>query len=241
MANTHALDLESGSSQYAATGNSPTNLNFGTSFTIEMWLNPETVSIGAMAVLAKMAGAGARSWNLQINRNTGGKLAYLYSTDGTNVGGISDNNTALSGSVWTHVALTYDGTTFTWYLNAGPDGTTNSSGINPFDSTARVIVGADDVGGSAGSFYDGKVDDVRIWSDARTQQEIEDNMNVELVGNEANLIFYSRLNNSYSDETSNNNDLTASGDPVFTTDVPFTGVFPGGNPIFFSGGGLGLA
>ena len=56
----------------------------------------------------------------------------------------------------------------------------------------------------------GKVDEVRIWSDTRTQGEIQGNMDKTLVGNESGLVAYYPMdvNNNYSmiiDKTSNAN------------------------------------
>ena len=60
-----------------------------------------------------------------------------------------------------------------------------------------------------------------MWSDIRTASEIADNAGVELTGSEGNLVGYWKLNNDYTDETSNGNDLTASGSPVFSTNIPW--------------------
>ena len=56
----------------------------------------------------------------------------------------------------------------------------------------------------------GKVDEVRIWNDTRTQGEIQGNMDKTLVGNESGLVAYYPMdvNNNYSmiiDKTSNAN------------------------------------
>ncbi|HOS41940.1 MAG TPA: hypothetical protein PLG31_19595, partial [Spirochaetota bacterium] len=40
----------------------------------------------------------------------------------------------------------------------------------------------------------GRIDDVRIWSDARSDVEIAANYNAELVGNEAGLVAYWKFN-----------------------------------------------
>jgi len=72
-------------------------------------------------------------------------------------------------------------------------------------------------------FFDGLIDEVRVWNDIRSDAEVDDNKLTELVGNEAGLAGYWKLNNDYLDETSNNNDLTAVAAPVFSTDVPFVG------------------
>ena len=42
-------------------------------------------------------------------------------------------------------------------------------------------------------YFDGIVDEVRIWNVARTQTQIQDNVNKTLVGNEANLVAYYRM------------------------------------------------
>jgi hypothetical protein len=61
----------------------------------------------------------------------------------------------------------------------------------------------------------------RVWSDIRSEAEIQTNYQRELAGNEDNLVAYWKLNNNYLDETTNDNDLTASGSPVFSDNVPF--------------------
>lgn len=80
---------------------------------------------------------------------------------------------------------------------------------------AETVVGVTDY------YLDAKVDDIRAWSDARTSGEISANYNVELVGNEANLEGYWKVNNAATDETANANNLTLSGSPAYSTDIPF--------------------
>ena len=64
----------------------------------------------------------------------------------------------------------------------------------------------------AGYYHTGKIDEVRIWDDVRTQAEIQDNMYKELVGNESNLVAYYNFNDgrgtSVLDLTSNDNNGT---------------------------------
>ena len=69
-------------------------------------------------------------------------------------------------------------------------------------------------------FCDGHFDELRIWTDIRTAQEISDNYQTELVGNEANLVGYWKFNNDLTDETSNSYDLTGVNSPTFSTDIP---------------------
>ena len=99
----------------------------------------------------------------------------------------------------------------------GTDAGTQTSIVN---STAAFVIGTFD-GGT--DYLDGLIDDVRIWNAIRSATDIANARSAQLLGSETNLQGYWRLNNNYTDLTSNNNTLTASGSPVFSTDVPFTG------------------
>ena len=66
---------------------------------------------------------------------------------------------------------------------------------------------------SYAQYFDGQIDEVRIWDDARTQAEIKNNMYNELSGSESNLVAYYNMNEAsgttLNDLTSNLNDGTA--------------------------------
>jgi hypothetical protein len=69
---------------------------------------------------------------------------------------------------------------------------------------------------------DGYLDDVRVWDDLRSGAEISANYDSELVGDEANLQGYWKLNNDWTDTHANSNDLTPQNSPVFQSgDLPF--------------------
>jgi hypothetical protein len=100
-------------------------------------------------------------------------------------------------NAWSHIAVSIDDTTVQMYLNGAliPINTmvgTNVPGFKP--STDAIVIG---------SFYNqpnnytsitANIDDVRIWHKAKTQAEIQSEMNTELVGNETDLFAYWKLN-----------------------------------------------
>lgn len=80
-------------------------------------------------------------------------------------------------------------------------------------------------GGSNTDFYDGLMDDVRVWNDIRTASEIMNYNREVLTGSEGNLVAYYKLDSAVTDsQTSGNNNLTANNSPTYSTDIPFYGV-----------------
>lgn len=229
MANTYSLDLESSSSQYAyITDANQTGLDITGDFTIEAWLKFETLPSVAgkkMTIAGKWAD-GVRQYIMQIT--TANKLEITCSDNGSDSSGhwvrFTSNSAIISETgVWYHIAGTFDISeeTATMYVNGSSKANTKSGSIgatltnqnNPF----RI---GSSIDGSYGEYFDGLIDDVRVWNDIRTGQEISSNYQKELVGNEAGLVAYYKFNDSALDETSNNNDLTLSGSPSYSTDVP---------------------
>jgi gliding motility-associated-like protein len=100
-------------------------------------------------------------------------------------------------NTWYHAAATYDGSVIKYYLNgclinsipASGDLVTNNflAGIgmqsqNPTATTEN---------------FKGNIDEVRIWNIARTEQEIQLNMNFLIPTNQPGLLAYYKFNNNY--------------------------------------------
>src|SRR3990167_7449913 len=220
MANTYSLDLEAGSSQYAAIADvSQTGLDLAGDMSAEAWVKFESTpgASGIYTIISKYQPASNKSYLFYLYNDAGTlNLRFIGSNDGSTDNTVSVTWTPSVGT-WYHTAVTKSGTTVKFYVNAAQQGTDQTiANATLFNGTAQFSIG--EAGG--GSFFDGLVDDVRMWSDVRTGTEITNNYQVELAGNEANLVGYWKLNNDYLDETANNNDLTASGSPVFSTDIP---------------------
>lgn len=226
MANTHSIDLELSSSQYLSIADaSQTGLDLTGDFTLECWIKAETNNT-TRYVLAKHT-SGQTSYILYLTSN--GKVGLDVSDNGTTNAGhfvdfVTQNIVIPSTGTWHHIAISYDASETTPIIYV--DGvsktfdTSGTVGTSVFNGTAPFEIGTD---ASRTYYYDGLIDDVRVWNDIRTGTEISDNYQKELVGNEAGLVAYWKLNDSLLDETSNNNDLTNNNSAVFSTDVPFVG------------------
>ena len=98
---------------------------------------------------------------------------------------------SLTSGIWYHVAGVRNGTTMTLYLNGKSVATSTIS-----SNSISVNSGSLDIGyfPSYGQYFDGQIDEVRIWNDARTEAEIKANMYSELSGLENNLAAYYPMN-----------------------------------------------
>ena len=231
MANTHSIDLEASSSQYLSIANaSQTNLNITGNFTLEAWIKIESFVPNSAPYIAGVVSKGYQvsSQNSQyyikfVNSGT------EYLRFGIDTGGSSyravwtyTSGTDLVVDTWYHIAGIYNGTTYKLYVDGVEKASTTSS-VDPASNSQPFTIGCEQTDGTPDRYFDGLIDDVRIWNDARTTTEITDNMSTELVGDEAGLVGYWKLNNSLLDETSNDNDLTNNNSATFSTDVPFSG------------------
>ena len=111
-----------------------------------------------------------------------------------------DNDNQPSGvsagtNQWVHFAMTWDGTTVRAYVN----GVLKASKVSTSSSQTTLMTGMSDLvmGGYPPAYFNGQIDEFRIWNVARSAAEITSTMNHTLAGNEPGLTGYWKF-----DETS---------------------------------------
>jgi len=220
--NTKSLDLESSSSQYASKTDHSA-LSITGNITVEAWIKPESLAAGT--ILSKWYQDGTLK-SYGFFTNTTGSLSFSYSGDGNNESGATSGLIIAPEDLgtWIHVAVSVVVSTraCSFYKNGVLVGTVTATGTQSaiHDNSSTFAIGARDIQGTPDTFFDGKIAEVRLWSTNRTQAQIREKAFSNLVGNETNLNGYWKLNDNYNDTTSNANNLTSSGSPVFATDVP---------------------
>ena len=132
--------------------------------------------------------------------------SYITAYDGSNW---QDVSYSLSSEIWIHMAFSFDGSDMTFFIDGENIGSTSFSWS--LDTSLNIKIG----GYNSGSDIDGYYADIRLWDHARTQTEIQDNMNKRLVGNEEGLVGYWPMKegsgSTVYDESTNNNDGTIHG------------------------------
>ena len=108
---------------------------------------------------------------------------------------------------WVHIAMTWDGTVLTTYVNGLPKITAQGSGSATTLNTAQstLTIGYNPTNSNC---FNGYFDEFRVWNVARSATEIKDNYNKPMVGNETGLVGYWKF-----DEASG----TTTADAVTTT------------------------
>lgn len=221
--NTHSLDLEASSSQYASiTDASQTGLDITGDFSFECWFKPETISIN-QNLISKWV-SGNRSYRVLLNSTN--ELVVNYSGDGTNITGITSSAAlSISTGTWYHIGVSVDVSAKTAVMsldgsNVATDAATGTQ-TSVYNGGAEFNIGAVDEG--AAEFLDGLIDECRLWNVQRTVSDFNNYKDDEISGSTSGLAGYWRLNNDYTDQTTNANTLTGNNTPVFSTDVPFVG------------------
>lgn len=216
MAQTHSLDLEASSSQYAGVADTAA-LDITGNLTLMAWYTPESFATSAEHnIITKWRTTdNNRSYRLIVES---AQLRLDTSSAGTAETQSTAAFTFVPGRTY-HVAVSCSSTTATLYVDGRNIGTATCES-SKFNSAAPFRVGANGNGTPSG-FADGLIKDVRVFGSALTQAQIiaaaySENYTGVTPAGEWNF------NNAYTDSSGNGNTLTASGSPVFSTTIPWT-------------------
>ena len=148
-------------------------LDLTSAMTLEAWVNPSAL--------------GAR-WRTALLKENGTGLAYaLYANDGANRAagfintgsdqGVLSPAGASPVNTWTHLATTYDGATLRVFANGAQVATRNQTGTIR-TSTSPLRFGGN--GAWLDEFFQGRLDEIRIYDRALTAAQISSDMNAPI-------------------------------------------------------------
>lgn len=153
--------------------------------TLETWVNPGVSGTGGIFSIEGVV-------NCIVNSNGGVRFFF----DGSS-GGSINFSAGINDGAWHHLAATNDNGTTSVYVDGDLVGTqTETVGLATIATLTRPItIGALSPGSGPGSFFEGLIDDVRVWDDVRTDSEIQNNIcGLTNPGAEPNLIAYYDFN-----------------------------------------------
>lgn len=143
-------------------------LDFEDGFTLEAWVRPDSLGTYASVLMRESSQA---------------HFGYaLYGTDSGGPSGITSddlsNSTSIRGASeiptdeWSHLALTYDGDDLKLYVD-GDLVDSATSAVAPQDSDGDLQIGGNT---TWGEYFDGTIDEVKLYNDALDDTEIEEDM-----------------------------------------------------------------
>lgn len=198
---TNALTFD-GSSNVVIVPNNPIfDLTTGT---VEAQINPSALNATNMEIAGNRSGGSTR-YSFHVS------ATQLGLWNGSNFGTV---NVAIPTNTWTTVSFVTDGTNTTAYVNGVSAGvmTVNGDGLTPitFGSATGMTfdIGASVNVASNAEFFQGAIDEVRVWSTQQTPAQISADMNFTLQGNEPGLVALYSFDQGIASGT-NSNLLTA--------------------------------
>lgn len=180
-----ALDFDGSNDLiYTDTYSSATN-----SLTLEAWIYPRATNYRRIISNYKGTTFGGQfsldTYNA-TNNGRGLRFFVIGSTSATHSVTVAN---VLTLNTWNHVASTFDNGVMKIFVN-GIAVATSTAPFTSIPSNVNEITIGEDPTIVVSEYFNGMMDDIRIWTTARTASEISTNMTNCLVGNEAGLKNY---------------------------------------------------
>lgn len=161
-------------------------LNPTGAFTFEAWVLETSASASGEDCRSIAGKSYTQAWWIGICRVGGNRVIRAYLKGG----GSAKNGGIVPLNQWTHVAVTWDGTTQRHYINGELAFSTALAG--PLStSTSELRIGSDAAWDHPPT---GSIDEVRLWNVARSITELRNSLNVEITTPQSGLIAVWPLN-----------------------------------------------
>lgn len=138
------------------------SLEFSNAITVAVWIKP--TAVGRRTIVSKGSPDG-----FFLRTETNGKIEFRFNanTNGTQFRVLSNQSYPTNGT-WMHVAVTFDGTRSTMYINGVQDNTASYSPSVIRPNTTNLQIGAWD----GINRYSGDLDDLRLYSSVLSASEV---------------------------------------------------------------------
>ena len=194
------------------------NNDYSQGFTVEAWVQYSSFKQSWSRIIEFGNGPGQNNivlGHVGTSKNIG---FHLYTTSGLHTIEIAN---ALEIGKWTHIAVT---------ISESREGKLYQNGqlvqSKPFalpDIVNRKLNYIAKSSWAQDGYFEGEIAEVRVWNIVRTPEEIKQNINSRLSGNEPGLVGYYPLNGDANDKTSKANHGTINGAIWQQGEVPITG------------------
>lgn len=210
-------------------------LDITSAITIEAWIYRTATGVVEQNLIDKSVNDAACNYRFSVQND---KLAWWRS--GASGGEFSTSS--IPANVWVHVAMTLSGGTLKFYINGVLDATVSTGNTTLGSANAGLLyIGNSSVStGTTGTrYFYGRMEELRIWSVARSAAEIKANAyNVNVSSNAPGLVGYWRFNDGSGTTLTNQCTTTGSALDGSLVNSPAWTASPvqfGGNALQFNG------
>jgi VCBS repeat-containing protein len=180
-----ALDFD-GTDDYVQLTNRAIDNSQLANFSLEMWFKTSQTNKGALYE--------QHMW-IRMDPSNDRIRSFLGDNNSNN---IAITPAAYNDGQWHHIAVVASGGNLQKIYIDGSKVVEQAGAYNtsPTADVVGIIGRMGQPGGSSYDYFDGKIAEVRIWSTARSQDDIKSTMNLSLKGDETGLVGYWPLNES---------------------------------------------
>nr|WP_321222509.1 LamG-like jellyroll fold domain-containing protein [uncultured Psychroserpens sp.] len=150
--------------------------NLSGDFSMSLWIKPE--SIGGQRTLISKRDPNNSNTGYDLKLNNTGRLVFSYDNNS-----INSDIYNLGNDRWYHISVVHNNNTYYMYI----DGIEvySGNGTSPTTNAADCILGATERPVGTRRFFNGWMDELRIWNTALTVNQIRETMNQEIEDNTA--------------------------------------------------------
>jgi len=190
------------------------SLDLTENYTLEAWIFPESFSWLA-GIISKYHTNAANGYML--------RLTHQSPYTGLGFDEVVTSTGVLNSNQWYHIAAVNNGGDRTLYIN-GSEYTLSGTPLNVVANNNNLKIGSD----YGGRFFDGRIDEVRIWDIPRTQDDIVATLDTVLSGEETGLVAYYTFDegsgDTLFDQTNHGHDGALMGNPSWADGYTLSGL-----------------
>ncbi|MFA5132768.1 MAG: LamG domain-containing protein [Candidatus Paceibacterota bacterium] len=164
-----------GTDDYIELGND-NSLDVTSELTVEGWIkgNPQE---GKVIIAKYDYGLSKRTYSLMSGIVSQDKLLIVLSDDGSNIDKLYESSITTLDNTWKHIALTFNGTDISIYINGVLDNSPTKTVDDPinglYSSDANTSIGAYVLSsGVKEAFFNGSIDKLRVYNKTLSQEDI---------------------------------------------------------------------
>jgi hypothetical protein len=160
-----------GNNNYISISDSASTKNF-TALTVTAWINfPDNSTGGTQRTIISKGLLNNYDYTFRVQLNTNTLLFGL-----NNDTMYSITSSSIPNNQWVHASATYDGSSISIYIN-GQEVTSNNTGSISSINSSTSITAIGRAASNSAQYFNGLIDDVKIYNYARTPEQIIQDMN----------------------------------------------------------------